>query len=77
MQCLVGKSFEFPIHYKKFFKIQLQIGIVIVCPKSLNSIYGTHNPLGVKHFQKAVCCAYPHLKTLQDGVCWYEVELTP
>jgi hypothetical protein len=33
---------------KKVSKIQLQIRIVVVCPKSLNSIYGTHNPLGVK-----------------------------
>jgi hypothetical protein len=32
---------------KKFQKIQLQIGIVVVCPKSQNSIYGTHGPLGV------------------------------
>ena len=33
---------------KKFQKIQWQIGIVDVCPKSLNSIYGSHGPLGVK-----------------------------
>ena len=32
---------------KKFQKIHLKIGIVVVCPKSLNSIYGTHSPLGV------------------------------
>jgi hypothetical protein len=42
---------ESPLNFlstKKFQKIQLQIGIVVVCLKSLNSIYGTHNPLGVK-----------------------------
>jgi hypothetical protein len=33
---------------KKFQKIQLQIEIVVVCPKSLNFIYITHNPLGIK-----------------------------
>jgi hypothetical protein len=32
----------------KFQKIQLQIGIMVVCPKSQNSIYGTHGLLGVK-----------------------------
>jgi hypothetical protein len=32
---------------KKFQKIQLQIRIVVACPKSQNSIYGTHNPLGI------------------------------
>jgi hypothetical protein len=35
---------------KQFQKIQLQIGILVVCPKSLNSIYGTHSPLGVNFF---------------------------
>jgi hypothetical protein len=39
---------NFPFN-KKFQKIQLQIRIVVACPKSLNSIYGTHNPLGVKY----------------------------
>jgi hypothetical protein len=33
---------------KKFQKFHLQIGIAVVCPKSLNSIYGTYNPLGIK-----------------------------
>jgi hypothetical protein len=33
---------------KKFQKIQWQIGIVVVCPKSLNSIYGSHGTLGVQ-----------------------------
>jgi hypothetical protein len=43
---------ESPLNFpstKKVSKIQLQIGIVIACPKSLNSIYGTHSPLGVKN----------------------------
>jgi hypothetical protein len=31
-----------------FQKIQLQIGIVAACPKSLDPIYGTHSPLGIK-----------------------------
>jgi hypothetical protein len=35
---------------KKFQNIQWQIGIMDVCPKSLNSIYGSHCPLGVKFF---------------------------
>jgi hypothetical protein len=33
---------------KKFQKIQLQIGIVVMCPKSQNPIYGTHSPLGIE-----------------------------
>jgi hypothetical protein len=36
---------------KKFQKIQLQIGIVAACPKSINSIYGTHSPLGIKRLR--------------------------
>jgi hypothetical protein len=34
---------------KKFLKIQWQIGIMVVCPKSLNSIYRSHSPLGVNN----------------------------
>jgi hypothetical protein len=37
---------------KKFQKIQLQIDIMVVCPKSLNSIYGTHSPLGVNKVKR-------------------------
>jgi hypothetical protein len=43
---------NFPSTKKKVSKIQLQIGIVVACPKSLNSIYGTHNPLGVNDLLK-------------------------
>jgi hypothetical protein len=42
---------ESPLNFpstQKFKKIQLQIGIIIVCPRSLNSIYGSHSLLGVK-----------------------------
>jgi hypothetical protein len=41
---------ESPLNFpsiQKVSKIQLQIGIVVACPKSLNSIYGSHSPLGV------------------------------
>jgi hypothetical protein len=34
----------------KFQEIQLQIRIVVVCPKSPNSIHGIHSPLGVEFF---------------------------
>jgi hypothetical protein len=43
---LLESPLNFPFT-KKFQKIQLQIGIVVVYPKSLNSIYGIHSPLGV------------------------------
>jgi hypothetical protein len=39
---------------KEFQKFHLQIGIVVVCPKSPNSIYGTHNPLGIKVVQVVI-----------------------
>jgi hypothetical protein len=42
---------ESPLNFpstKKVSKNPHQIGITVVCPKSQNSIYGTHNPLGVK-----------------------------
>jgi hypothetical protein len=42
---------ESPVNFpstKKVSKIQLQIRIVVPCPKSQNSIYETYNPLGVK-----------------------------
>jgi hypothetical protein len=32
---------------KKFQKIQKVFAFTAICPKSLNSIYGTHMPLGV------------------------------
>jgi hypothetical protein len=41
---------ESPLNFpstKKIHKIQLQMGIVVLCPKSQNSKYGTHSPLGV------------------------------
>jgi hypothetical protein len=34
---------------KKFQKIQKFIAFTAACPKSLNSIYGTPRPLGVKN----------------------------
>jgi hypothetical protein len=37
---------------KKFPKIQKFIAFTATCPKSLNSIYGTHRPLGVNTKQK-------------------------
>jgi succinate-acetate transporter protein len=40
------KALELPIYQKSFKKIQLQTGIVVACPKFLNSIYGTYNTLG-------------------------------
>jgi hypothetical protein len=43
---LLESTLNFP-STTKVSKIQLEIGIVIVCPKSLNSIYGIHSPLGV------------------------------
>jgi hypothetical protein len=48
--------FKSPLNFpstKKIQKIQLQIGIMVVCPKSLNSIYGTHNPLGVNTLEES------------------------
>jgi hypothetical protein len=33
---------------KKFQKVQKFIAFTVACPKSLNSTYGTHGPLGVK-----------------------------
>jgi hypothetical protein len=33
---------------KKFQKFQKFIAFTVACPKSLNSIYGPHRPLGVK-----------------------------
>jgi hypothetical protein len=48
--CIMA-CWERPLNFpstKKFQKIQLQIGIVVACPKSLNSIYGIHGPLGIK-----------------------------
>jgi hypothetical protein len=37
--------------HKKFQKIQKIIAFTAACPKSQNSIYGIHGPLGVKgHF---------------------------
>jgi hypothetical protein len=44
---LLESTLNFP--FTKKLKIQLQIGIVVACPKFLNSIYGTHNPLGIKY----------------------------
>jgi hypothetical protein len=34
---------------QKFSKNPKFIAFIVACPKSLNSIYGTHRPLGVKH----------------------------
>jgi hypothetical protein len=34
--------------HKKFQKIKKIIAFIAAYPKSLNSIYGTHRPLGVK-----------------------------
>jgi hypothetical protein len=42
---------ESPLNFPST-KLQLQIGIEIVCPKSLNSIYGTHSPLEVKEISR-------------------------
>jgi hypothetical protein len=44
---LLESTLNFP-SIEKVKKIQLQIGIVVACPKSLNSIYGIHGPLGIK-----------------------------
>jgi hypothetical protein len=46
---------ESPLNFpstKNISKIQLQIGIVVALPTPLNSMYGTHSPLGVKKFVK-------------------------
>jgi hypothetical protein len=59
---------------KKFQKIQLQIGIVIAYPKSLNSIYGTHNPLEVKIYVQNQVSPLGSRSTISDRVL--EARLT-
>jgi hypothetical protein len=44
---------------KKFQKIQKIIAFTAACPKSLNSIYGTHMPLGVKNSALLWACSQP------------------
>jgi hypothetical protein len=44
---LLESPLNFPFT-RKVSKIQLQIGIMVMCPKPLNPIYGTHSLLGVK-----------------------------
>jgi hypothetical protein len=46
-EVILGKALSIFHLPRKFQKIQLQIGIVVVYPKSQKSIYGTHNSLGV------------------------------
>jgi hypothetical protein len=48
---------------KKFQKIQIFFAFTAVCLKSLNSIYGTHRPLGVKKtkdFSNLIHTIHPH-----------------
>ena len=58
---------------KKFQKIHVQIGIIVVCLEFLNSTYGTQNFLGIKEvhidfilfIQKLTCCDYKLNKQLR------------
>jgi hypothetical protein len=52
MACL--KALSNPHLPKKFQKIHLQIGIIVVCPNPPNSIYGSHGPLGVNNVFNAI-----------------------
>jgi hypothetical protein len=50
MTCSVSlESYHPYLQLQKFQKIQKFIAFLAACPKSLNSIYGTHRPLGVKN----------------------------
>jgi hypothetical protein len=46
------ESYHSYLQPQKVLKIQKFIAFTAVCPKSLNSIYGTHSPLGVKDTRK-------------------------
>jgi hypothetical protein len=50
---------------KKFQKIQKVFAFTTACPKSLNSIYGNHRPLGVKSYFKFVVLKYAFVATKQ------------
>jgi hypothetical protein len=46
------ESYHQYLQPQKVSKIQKFSAFIAACPKSLNSIYGTHRPLGVKRFLK-------------------------
>jgi hypothetical protein len=68
VMCSVAlESYHPYLQPQKVSKIQKFVAFRATYPKSLNSIYGTHRPLGVKQFFLVIGAATSTLKKLPKG----------